>query len=277
MSCLLAAALHYATPCGWPCFPLVRKKPLAGSHGFYDATLDPEELDRLFAVARVDGVGIATGAAKLFVVDLDGPEAARAWRDLVDLNEPTAPMPLVRSPGGPDRWHLYFAGDDPRARSTSRGVVGPMIETKAAGRYVVAPPSRHPNGGRYAWARFVYPPPPPEWLLELTKPTYVAPPAGERRELASGELTRYGQAALVGILATVRAAPHGARNDTLNRAAFRLGQLVAGGQVAENVARGELVAVAVDSYGDGERRASTIVSSGLAAGLEHPARIGERR
>src|SRR5262249_18662311 len=154
--------------------------------------------ERMFAIRRVDGVGIAAGAAGLLVIDLDGPDAVEAWRELTDWLEPLEPTPVVRSPGGPGRWHIYLAGDDPRARSASRGTVGPVSETKAAGHYVVAPPSRHPGGGRYGWARFASPPAPaPEWLLALlerTKPRHVSPTMlGERRELEPGaSATRYG-------------------------------------------------------------------------------------
>jgi hypothetical protein len=280
---LLDAALRYAAR-GWPCFPLVRKIPLARSHGYLDATLDPAELARLFAVRRVDGLGIATGAAGLLVVDLDGLEAVEAWRTLTEPHGPTAPMPVVRSPGGPERFHLYFDGSDPRARSTVRGVVGPMIETKAAGRYIVAPPSMHPCGGRYVWARWVWPlPEPPDWLLALTKPKDVSlPPAGERRELEPGSwATRYGAAALAGIIDEMRAAvpydKEGAGlNDTLHRLACRCGRLAAAGQIDEDVARAELVDLAV-ALGHPERGALATWSSGFGYGVQYPARIEARR
>lgn len=284
---VLEAALGYAGR-GWPCFPLVGKKPLAGSHGYLDATVEPAELARMFAVRRVDGVGIAAGAAGLLVVDLDGPEAVEAWRELTDWQEPLPPTPIVRSPGGPGRGHIYFAGDDPRARSTSRGTVGPMIETKAAGRYVAAPPTRHPDsGGRYRWARFAYPPAPaPEWLLTLlerAKPGRAAAPMlGERRELEPGaSATRYGAAALDGIVADMRAAIAGdeggnGRNDTLHRLARRCGRLVAAGQLAEDLAEGELIAAAV-AVGLGELEALATWRSGFRYGVQYPARIEERR
>jgi hypothetical protein len=191
----------------------------------------------------------------------------------------------VRSPGGPDRFHLYYdAGDDPRAQSTVRGVVGPMIETKAGGRYVAAPPSWHRSGGRYRWPRWTWPPPPaPEWLLELTKPQHVVPAAaGERHELEPGaSATRYGAAALAGILDELRAAvpydKEGAGlNDTLHRLARRCGRLAAAGQLDEEVTRSELVGMAV-ALGHPERGALATWNSGFRYGLQYPARIGERR
>lgn len=101
-------------------------------------------------------------------------------------------------------------------------------------------------------------------------------PRTSNAELAAGEVTRYGEVALNGIVETVLGAPKGSRNDTLNKAAFRCGQLVAVGQIAENVARGKLIAAAA-ANGLGNLEAKSTVASGLAAGLRHPARIEERR
>jgi Bifunctional DNA primase/polymerase, N-terminal len=277
---LLDAAVRYADRLRWPVFPLVDKVPLTGSHGFHDATLDTFAIAKMFALRRVNGIGVATGAAGLFVVDLDGTEGVVAWRELAGrYRAMTDPAPVVRSPGGIDRFHIYYGAptDDPRVRSTSRGTVGEMIETKAAGRYVAAPPSRHPAGGTYKWAHWVWPPPaPPEWLLELTKAPSAAP-AGDRAELAPGEwATRYGAAALAGIVDEMAAASEGARNDTLHRLARRCGQLAAAGQLDEHVARTELVNVAC-SVGVVEREAMATWRSGFAFGVQHPARIGARR
>jgi hypothetical protein len=96
------------------------------------------------------------------------------------------------------------------------------------------------------------------------------------RELGPGEqLTRYGRVALVELVDEVRSAPEGSRNDTLNRKAFRAGQLVAAGQIAEDVARDELVDAAV-AAGLGRLEARSTVKSGLAAGMKDPAQLEDR-
>ena len=63
----------------------------------------------------------------------------------------------------------------------------------------------------------------------------------------------------------------GQRNHGLNRAAFRLGQLVAGGELAADLVHDELLAAAL-STGLGEREATRTIRSGLRAGEGSPRR-----
>jgi hypothetical protein len=65
------------------------------------------------------------------------------------------------------------------------------------------------------------------------------------------------------------AAVEGARNDTLNRAAFRLGQLVAAGHLDDTDTTQRLLAAAT-TVGLGDREAAATVRSGLDAGKHHP-------
>ena len=80
------------------------------------------------------------------------------------------------------------------------------------------------------------------------------------------------------ILAAPRWAPGrpGRRNHTLNRAAFKLGQLVAAGLLPEPEVRQALQAAAVASGLEADRAARTI-TSGLTAGLANPRSSLDRR
>ena len=121
-------------------------------------------------------VGIATGpASDVFVLDIDpakgGLETLRALR----AQHGRLPLtPLVRT--GSDGWHLYFDFPEGQEVTNSAGKLGPGLDVRGVGGYVVAPPSLHPNGKRYAWhpgrapSDGVVPPPAPCWLLELVKP-----------------------------------------------------------------------------------------------------------
>lgn len=100
----------------------------------------------------------------------------------------------------------------------------------------------------------------------------LTPPARTTMSTArpiGGPGTRYALAALVDEAATVRAAANGTRNDTLNRAAFNVGTLVAGGQLAEQLARDTLTGAAHDAGLD-DRETTATIDSGLRAGAEHP-------
>jgi hypothetical protein len=69
----------------------------------------------------------------------------------------------------------------------------------------------------------------------------------------------------------VRAAPVGDRNNRLNRAAFSLGMLTAGGELDITQVEDELLDAALDlDLAEGEARAS--IQSGLRAGAREPRR-----
>jgi hypothetical protein len=79
----------------------------------------------------------------------------------------------------------------------------------------------------------------------------------------------YGRAALDAEVQRVTAAANGTRNHTLNRAAFALGQLVAGGEIEELVVVRELTAAA-DQVGLGRTETERTIHSGLSAGKADP-------
>ena len=86
---------------------------------------------------------------------------------------------------------------------------------------------------------------------------------------ANGSGRGYGQAALAGEVQRVRTAGDGTRNDTLNRAAFSLGQLVAGGELTEAEVRDELTDAA-RTAGLNDREISATLASGLSGGMATP-------
>jgi hypothetical protein len=81
--------------------------------------------------------------------------------------------------------------------------------------------------------------------------------------------TGYAETALQREAEEVRAAPEGARNHALNKAAFSLGQLVAGGELAE----GTVISVLEDAAraaGLGEKEIGPTIRSGLSKGGLNP-------
>lgn len=79
----------------------------------------------------------------------------------------------------------------------------------------------------------------------------------------------YAQAALEGEICRVIEAPEHTRNDTLNVAAFSLGQLVAAGALDRGVVEHALTQAAHDSGLEVDETAATI-RSGLTSGMQHP-------
>lgn len=85
----------------------------------------------------------------------------------------------------------------------------------------------------------------------------------------NGRASTYALAALRGEVERVRAAQEGERNDTLNRAAFSLGQLVADGQLDADEVADELTEAAEEA-GLMARETRATIRSGLRGGARNP-------
>jgi bifunctional DNA primase/polymerase-like protein len=147
------------------------------------------------------------------------------------------------------------------------------VDWRGRGGLIVAPPSRHTSGRRYAWVRPLTAtlPEVPAGLRRL-----LAPPPAERTTLPQGPATTgrrgtYGRTALARERAAVAGAPPGRRNVTLNRAAFNLGQLVAAGLLDVDEVRAGLLAAAMEA-GNSEAKAQATITSGLRGGAAKPRR-----
>jgi hypothetical protein len=163
---VLDAALGYAE-LGWPVFKLKGKRPAARSNGFKDATTDRHRIGAMFRRSPRANLGIATGAAGLAVLDVDprhsGDESLQA---LEQAHEPIPQTVRARTGGGGE--HIFFK--NPGDIGSSAGRLGPGLDVRGNGGYVVAPPSTHESGNRYEW---INPPDEfevaeaPAWLLAL--------------------------------------------------------------------------------------------------------------
>jgi hypothetical protein len=139
----LACALAYARR-GWPVFPCRpgRKEP-ATSHGFKDATTDPDRIIAWWTAVPGRNVAIATGAPGPDVLDVDvrpGGSGYRALRQLRHAGLLEAPIEAVATPSG--GIHLYYPGTE----QASGRLPDSHLDFKATGGYVLAPPSA--AGGR---------------------------------------------------------------------------------------------------------------------------------
>lgn len=134
----LAGAQAYARR-GWPVFPCrPGSKEPATRHGHLDATTDPATIEAWWRTAPARNVGIATGTPGPDVLDIDirpGGNGYPAWRRLQQAGVITGGVALVRTPSG--GMHAYFRGTGQR----SSRLPGQFLDFKAAGGYVLAPPS----------------------------------------------------------------------------------------------------------------------------------------
>lgn len=168
------AAQAYASA-GIAVFPLMPKdkRPYGGTPGLHGATKDPalvmawfegkvalpmkpDAADKAPVFAGIlANIGIATGEVSGFwVLDIDGPEGAAALAALEARHGPLPPT--VEQSTGKGR-HICFAwpaagtiGDRTVRNSASK--IGPGIDVRGDGGYIVAAPSIHPSGRLYEWA-----------------------------------------------------------------------------------------------------------------------------
>ena len=145
---LLGAALSYARR-GVPVFPCEPggKRPLT-RNGFWDATTDTRRISAWWGRWPLANVGVPTGGRSgLLVLDVDLRDGG--FESLASL-EKTAPLPgTSRARTGGGGMHVFFrypAGQEVR---NSAGVLGPGLDVRGEGGYVVVPPSR--TRGPYGW------------------------------------------------------------------------------------------------------------------------------
>ena len=135
-----AAALYVSL--GFKVFPLAAGSKLPaikGGHGFKDATDDADQMEQWARRFPNANIGIATGASSgLVVIDIDPRNGGTASMCKLGGKGMTfPPCPTVRTGNGGR--HLYFAF--PVGLASSLNKLGPGIDVKATGGYVVAPPS----------------------------------------------------------------------------------------------------------------------------------------
>lgn len=283
MSELGRAASVYATR-GWLVFPLHgvvngactcgrRNCSSPGKHplvrrGVHQATVEPAAISGWWRRWRRANVGIATGAESgITVVDIDLPAALKSLDRLIER----LPRTLTALTGG-GGVHLVYACDRRIGNAAGRlpGVAGelPGIDLRGDGGYIVAPPSAHVSGARYEWLDVGHVLAPlPERLVEerKTRATVCAPAPAQ----FVGDGSAYGLHVLREEMARVGRATEGRRNHELNRAAFAVARVVAGGELLEAPARAGLLAEA-RRVGLTEHESRLTIESAFAAGSRRP-------
>jgi hypothetical protein len=272
MSDLFAAALDYAAR-GLPVFPCMPlSKTPAVARGFHAATTNPATIRRLWTNSECN-VAIPTGAASGFwALDVDGAEGAATLRALEMKHGAIPKTRTVVTARGKHAWFAY-----PGPVPTTVGRIGPGIDTRGDDGYVVVPPSVHQTGHRYAFLGEPRTPieSAPAWLIIAARTKTVKliterAVATVRWPCRAGA---YGRVALRAEIAALAATPPGRRNDALNRAAFNLFQLVAGGELAEAEVIAALQRACVTNglaADDGWQSVHATIRSGRGAGLRHP-------
>jgi putative DNA primase/helicase len=317
---LVDHALDYAAR-GWAVFPcdpcagagckrpLVKRdrdangQPVPKTGGLYKASKDAEQIRSWWTRWPDALIGVRMGSASgVWAIDPDAPKEAgdpdgrAAWQELVErFGGPPATHSHV-TPGGGFHFLFRWRADRPMSNREG-GLAGTGINVRGEGGYLIVPPSRLVNGGKYLLAesldffRFADA---PEWLYDLilgrSKPKVggAAPVAAAsvpqqgalRSRILPNRKRLYVAAAFTGECRNVASAVPRTRNKTLNAAAFKLGSFVGGGHLDEPTVVSRLLEAA-EACGlvadDGRQATLATIRSGLTAGVKHPREIPEAR
>jgi P4 family phage/plasmid primase-like protien len=177
---MLEWALRYIR-LGWPVIPLRGKLPLT-EHGSKDATLNESQARAWWEKWPQANVGVATGH-RFFVIDVDVKSGGEEAWDMFRAQHGALPDTIEQITGTGGKHILYALPDFPV--QNSQGKVGPGIDIRGSGGYIVVSPSIHPETKRrYDWdglaeieAQKIAPA--PGWLLRLLQATERRGPAPE--------------------------------------------------------------------------------------------------
>jgi putative DNA primase/helicase len=190
----LTAALAYAAH-GWAVFPLhtIQRGQCtcgkadcgrsSGKHaegtlapnGRKNASTKPDEIEYWWTRCPSGNVGIATGhESGIVVLDVDPEHGGNASLETLEAEHGSLP-PTVQCRTGSGGLHVYFQHPGSYIKS-SNGELAPGLDVKGDGGSVVAPPSLHLSGKRYAWVEGCSPDdievaPLPGWLLTRMQAT----------------------------------------------------------------------------------------------------------
>jgi hypothetical protein len=239
---LLSAALRLAGE-GHPVLPLQTPGPTGcscadpdctragkhprGGYGLRHASRDPTVVTAWWHTWPTANVGLRCDG--LLVFDVDGGQGEES---LERLERELGRLPATRVQHTGKGRHLMYTVARPVGNSTGTLSTPPGVDVRGGSRgYVVAAPSLHRSGRRYRLAddrpctRL-----PDAWQDQLdSKPDRAAVEIDPWADPHA--FTRYGRAALSSELGRLLSAQPGGRNTELCRSAFRVGQLVAGGQI----------------------------------------------
>jgi hypothetical protein len=239
------------------------KAPLT-PNGFKDASLDAGQVKLWWTQYPSAMIGMPTGkASKRWVLDVDvdpgkGIDGPKELARLVAKHGPLPKTLTCTTPRGGA--HYYFTWTGVPKITNSSGALPLGLQVRGEGGYTIVPPSVRADGTPYVWSNGTDPlASPPTWLTDLIT--------------SSPRTRKWAKNALEKECAAVAQARPGERNNTLNTAAFNLGQIIGGGGLDEDAVRDALFAAAEACKlveDDGTDKARATIDSGIGAGIKQP-------
>ena len=149
----LVFPVHSAEPgrcsCGNPACHSPGKHPRS-KEGLKDGTTEHGRIDEWWARWPEANIGIVTGARSgIVVIDVDVGKDGEATLSALEASNGQLPTTLTAATGSGGLHYLFrHPGSEVR---NSAGKLGPGLDVRDDGGYIVAAPSRHVSGGCYSW------------------------------------------------------------------------------------------------------------------------------
>lgn len=128
----------------FPCLPQSKYPAISkelGGRGLLDATTDLDQIDQWWNENPFYNVGISPARSAMFVLDCDGPLGVETLAALEAGNGRLPATLTIQTPRGPEHLHYWFQGTCPSSVGTERRGLGPKLDTRGEGGYVLVPPS----------------------------------------------------------------------------------------------------------------------------------------
>jgi hypothetical protein len=233
-------------------------------------------------------VGIVTGPISgVVVVDIDPRHGGdKAWRDLIWRHGSPEWTWRAFTPSSGEHW--YFRLPQGASWRNTAGIIGPGIDSRAAGGLVLAPPSVRHDGRSYVWAYGGCPfdvsadelaadlADPPPWLAatldsagRLTaRQTQVPSVPARPIAIKDAYVKRVVESELNRLLDAV----DGDRNEALNRTAYALGRFVGPKALDADDVRQRLFHIGC-RIGLTKSECLATIASGVSAGMRRPHKV----
>lgn len=173
---------------GWQAFPLKPRDKIPFVKWTEVATCDVAMLNGWFDNYPDANIGIACGQRSgIIVLDVDAGHGG--YDSLTKLIDKYGALPQTTvSKTGSGGEHIFFKHPGIEIRN-STGKLGPGLDIRGDGGYVVAPPSIHPNGNIYEWTTDYELADMPEWMIEVLREV----PKPEVKNVTPGEVVEGGR------------------------------------------------------------------------------------
>lgn len=121
------------------------------------ATTDSQQIERWWGQWPDANIGVATGPSRLVVLDVDLRHGGKESLEALVARYGRTILDTVTAQTGGGGSHYIYRAPEHLAIPNSAGKLGPGLDVRGGGGYIVAPPSLHKSGKLYVWEHWYSP------------------------------------------------------------------------------------------------------------------------